>query len=67
MSTQTLLPLRIVNGPDTYIFTYVRDLDNTVVIDKIYQFEDAGSRHGQLVTFSSLPDIVRHRYYRLVE
>lgn len=67
MSTQTLLPLRIVDGPDTYIFTYVRDLENNILIDRIYKFEDGGSRHGTPVAFSSLPDTVRHRYYRLVE
>lgn len=62
----TTKPVRIVDGPITYVFTFRKDLDNNVVIDKIYSFDDFGSRYGETIGFASLPGIVKMRFWKLV-
>ena len=60
-------PVRLTDGPVTYIVTYIRDLDHQIVIDKIFRFDDLGhSNYGETVKFSDLPDYIKLRYWGLV-
>lgn len=67
MPIPTLRPLRLTHGPESYVFTYVRDLEGEIVIDKIYMFDDAAPhQHGTPIRFDDLPQIVKFRYWGLV-
>lgn len=62
----TTHPIRIVDGPATYVFLFTRDLDNNVCIQSIIVFDDFSTIYGETVRYSNLPDRIRLRYWRVV-